>query len=263
MSFITVDKQICKRDLACVAVCPMGLLVKDEDGYPTGVENAERECLECGHCVSVCPYGGLTLPQMDPKSCTALKPELDIAPEQAEQFLKKRRSIRSYKKKAVPREILAKVVDCARWAPTAKNGQPVHWLIFEKREDVHELAALTIEAMRQHDFFQEMVEAWEKGEDMVLRGSPHLIVAHAHESSLNPIVDCTIAISYMELLATAHGLGTCWAGIFMFAAESYPPLIEKLALPEGHKVYTAMMIGYPKFKYHRLPCRKEAPIAWR
>jgi hypothetical protein len=38
---------------------------------------------------------------------------------------------------------------------------------------------------------------------------------------------------------------------------------KALALPEGHQSYGAMMVGYPKFNYHRLPSRKPPPITWR
>ena len=74
---------------------------------------------------------------------------------------------------------------------------------------------------------------------------------------------CVIALTYLELAASAFGLGTCWAGYFNAAATFWPPLQSALALPENHASYGAMMIGHPKFAYHRLPERKEADISWR
>jgi hypothetical protein len=43
----------------------------------------------------------------------------------------------------------------------------------------------------------------------------------------------------------------------------YPPMAEALALPPEHHLHGAMMIGYPKVTYHRLPTRREPKIAWR
>jgi hypothetical protein len=40
-------------------------------------------------------------------------------------------------------------------------------------------------------------------------------------------------------------------------------LQETLALPEEHQSFGAMMVGYPKFEYQRIPMRKEAQITWR
>jgi nitroreductase len=73
-------------------------------------------------------------------------------------------------------------------------------------------------------------------------------------------IDSAIALSYMDLAAPSLGLGCCWAGFFMIAAGSWPPLAEAFQLPEGHKSFGAMMVGYPKFRYQRLPERNEAKI---
>jgi hypothetical protein len=49
----------------------------------------------------------------------------------------------------------------------------------------------------------------------------------------------------------------------MTAAESYAAINEALKLPEGHVSGGGMMIGYPKFPYHRMPLRREPTISWR
>jgi len=38
---------------------------------------------------------------------------------------------------------------------------------------------------------------------------------------------------------------------------------EALELPAGHKSFGAMMLGYPKLKYHRIPLRITPRISWR
>ena len=42
-----------------------------------------------------------------------------------------------------------------------------------------------------------------------------------------------------------------------------PKLVESMGLPEGHTWFYPMMIGYPKFKYLRLPERKAPMIHWK
>ena len=42
--------------------------------------------------------------------------------------LKSRRSIRKFKKKPIPREIILEILECGRWAPSGVNYQP--WKIF-------------------------------------------------------------------------------------------------------------------------------------
>ena len=46
-----------------------------------------------------------------------------------------------------------------------------------------------------------------------------------------------------------------------FAAS--PDLAEELQLPDGHKSHYAMMLGYPKYRFHRVPKRDPAKVTWR
>ena len=107
------------------------------------------------------------------------------------------------------------------------------------------------------------VKRWEAGYDVVLRDAPVVIVAHADKENRLASTNCSIALTYLELAATGMGLGCCWAGFFNGAATSFPPMIEALPLPEGHKCFGAMMVGYPKYSYHRIPTRKGPKIIWK
>ena len=263
MPSINIDRDKCQRDGICVADCPFSLIVQDDDGYPQMRAAADRLCISCGHCVAVCPHEALSLKEMSPADCAPVRKSLVIDVESAEQFLKSRRSIRTYRTEQVPHERLEKLLDTARWAPSAKNLQPVHWLVIEDPQMVQKLAALTVDWLRETNNYPGIVDAWDEGRDMVLRGAPHLAIAHADTNSLKPEVDCTIALTYLELAAHAMGLGTCWAGIFMGAAKAYQPLIAALALPEMHTVFGAMMLGFPKFRYFRIPARDDAKVEWR
>jgi len=39
-------------------------------------------------------------------------------------------------------------------------------------------------------------------------------------------------------------------------------MTEAFSLLKGHECFGRMMVGYPKFRYHRLPIRKPGPITW-
>ena len=56
--------------------------------------------------------------------------------------------------------------------------------------------------------------------------------------------------------------GPCWAGYFDMAAVNYAPLQKALDIPEGNRPYGAMMLGYPEYKYSRIPLRKEPDVRW-
>ncbi|MBG0791457.1 MAG: nitroreductase family protein [Desulfovibrionaceae bacterium] len=263
------DKEICKRCGACADECPFDLIVEDRDGFPKLRPAARRTCINCGHCVAVCPVGAVTLPEMGdvtdglaPDQCGPLLRDLKITPEQAEQFLRGRRSIRTYKDKIVPEDVLTHLFDVASHAPSAKNGQPARWIVTRNPQVTRRLAGMTVEYMATNSVLPGVVKNWEKGLDKVLHGAPHVAVAHAPEDGFNPAEDCSLAAAYLELAAYAHGIGACWAGFLMEVAEGCCAIRETLGIPEGHGVYAALMLGYPKYRYKRIPKRRKVELAW-
>ncbi|OGU16382.1 MAG: hypothetical protein A2076_03095 [Geobacteraceae bacterium GWC2_53_11] len=273
MRHIMVDQKACKHDGICTAVCPMSIIEMKDGSVPNLVAGLEDLCISCGHCVAVCPHGALSLDEMKAEDCPSIKAELKIDGEQAEQLFRSRRSIRVYSSKTVEREKLARLIDMAHYAPTGTNSQQVQWLVVNSREQLHALAAGIIDMLRYlinegHPLakayrLERSIAAWEAGKDPVLRGAPALVVAHAPKGYPLAQVDSTIALTFLDLAAPMVGLGACWAGFFMMAAAQWPVLQELLALPEGNACCGALMIGYPKYEYHRVPLRKEAVVSWR
>ena len=275
MTMIAVDSAKCTRDGACIAVCPSRIIAFSEEGtgVPKLIGGMEKGCIRCGHCVAVCPEGALCHEAMDPLDCPPVREEFRVGPEVMAHLLMSRRSIRAYKQETVPRETLEAAIDMARYAPSGVNLQPVHWLVIEEPGQVREFAGAVADWMAQMCAdksplaealrFDSIISEWNTGVDRILRGAPHLVVAHARTEDRTAPAACTIALAYLELAADSLGFGTCWAGYFTTAAGLWEPLVRMLALPDGHSVFGAMMAGYSKFRYRRLPLRNPARIAWR
>lgn len=273
MPLFTIDSEKCKKDGFCVAECPMGIIeMVDEEALPSPTRAAADLCINCGHCVAVCPHGALSLETMSTDECPPVRKEWLLSAEQAEHFLRSRRSIRSYKERPVERQLLEKLIDIARYAPSGHNMQPVEWLVIHDTAHVKSLTAMVVDWMRhvmehQPDLaarlhMDRVVGAWEAGHDGICRNAPHLIAAHAHKDERTAPASCTIALTYLELAAAPLGLGACWAGYFNAAANMWPPLLEALSLPKDHITFGMMMVGYSKFQYHRLPLRNKPRITW-
>jgi len=274
MALFSIDRKKCRRDGICAAACPAQIIVhSDRKSFPTLRTGGEEFCINCGHCVAVCPHGAFTLTSMPPASCETVMPDLLPDAPALKHLLLVRRSIRRYKKTPVSRKLLAELIDVARYAPTGSNKQQVHWTVISKPLQVRRMGAMVIDFIKimlpltpdeaQVRRFRRIVDAWDQGRDRITRDAPHLVVAHSPSDLSFPAADCAIALTYLELYAYAKGLGTCWAGYFTGAANLHEPLIRELGLPAGHQCFGAVMLGYPQYRYHRIPKRNAAQVVWR
>jgi nitroreductase len=209
---------------------------------------------------------------MKSEDCLPAKRELLPGAELVEHFFQSRRSIRAFQKRTVERGILTRLIEIARYAPSGHNLQPVQWLVIEDPAEVRNLATLIVDGMRL--LVKEKPEmaiplhmdlavaSWERGDEVIFRGAPHVIVACASETPTAQ-TDCIIALTHLELAAPCLGLGACWSGYFNLVAAFYPPVNLALGLPKGHQSFGGMMVGFPKYKYYRIPLRHEPKISWR
>jgi nitroreductase len=221
----------------------------------------------------VCSTQALQWDDMPNAGLTRIDETKQISAEQAEQWLKTRRSIRAYRSALVPRDVIERALQAARFAPSGHNRQPVSWTVLSGVEKVSEFSKAIIEWMRaavksghaaaQRLNFGDLVQRWDEGDDLICRRAPHLLLAHAPKAETTAPGACTIAVTYLQLAATGLGLGTCWAGYVMIALGLEPGLSKTLRLPDGHQVFAATMLGYAQYKYQLIPARKPLAVSWQ
>ena len=273
MPLISIDTESCVQDGLCQKVCPGNLIEFKKGEFPKPVSDIEKDCIRCGHCVVVCPTNSLLHNEIPQEECVEVKKSLEIGEEEAVQFLKSRRSIRNFKKKPVSRLDIEKVLKITRFAPTGHNEQDVKWSVYDSKKDLKAIADNNVDFFRHFlrtspevelPFdLQDLIDIYEKGQDIILRDAPVLIVAHCIKDRPMARISCYIALTTLELAAKGCGLGTCWAGHVMMAAFSeFKPLMEILKLPEDQQFCGALMLGYPKLIYKRIPVRNKPFVYW-
>lgn len=145
--------------------------------------------------------------------------------------IKRRRSVRAFKKQDISPEIVERIIDAATWAPSAGNIQPWEFIIVRKPEIKEELA----EAALDQTFIQE---------------APVVIVVCANENrssqgygvrgkTLYCIQDTAAAIQNILLVACSLGLCTCWVGAFKEEKAR-----EILKIPQGVRPVAIIPVGY-------------------
>jgi nitroreductase len=188
--------------------------------------------------------------------------------ESAEHFLRTRRSIRAFKDKPVPHEVVEKIIDIARYAPSGKNRQPANWMVIYDKEKVKKYANMVAEFWKYVErndpvyskIASDELAIWNRGIDNVCWGAAHIVLILAEGDRWEE--ECKIAMEYFDLAAYSMGVGTCWTGWCRYAANNYDPLKNELNIPVGEKVFAAMLVGYPAHNSVRIPSRNDANITW-
>ena len=264
----TVNTEVCTRCGLCVADCPTGLLVMTDDGPVTG----KCGCINCGHCVAVCPTNALDSDLTPRSEQVDITKEQKFTPEQAELFLRSRRSIRNYQNKPVPKDLILKVLDVARRAPTATNTQSISYIVIRNKETLLKISVLVLEWMHEQAKTVPIMRLYarsaqaevDKGKEYILRDAPALVVAIGPKKDVHRTHDSGHScLTYAELYAPTVGLGTCWAGFFEHAGESgYEPLMELLGVPDDKVVAGAILMGYPKVRYKNIVERNALEVTF-
>lgn len=140
-----------------------------------------------------------------------------------------RRSVRAYEDRPVPGDVLTKVLEAGRVAPSSSNYQPWHFIIVKDPATRKGLS---------------------KGRNAgFLKDTPVVIVGCGNKK-INERwykVDTTIALENMVLAATGEGLGTCWIG--SFDEEDVKSLLK---VPADWSVVAMLALGYPKERWNLL-----------
>ena len=265
---IKVDRELCISCGACVAVCPAAILGMSDEG-PEAIKKCG--CIKCGHCVAVCPVAALDHEKIPLQYQVDIKPELMISEEQAEQFLRSRRSIRNYKKEKVSKEKIEHLLDVARMAQTGGNSQGTDFVVIGSaelmetlRSEVVAFMQVALESNPSMRGYKRIIEGYAKGEDPIFRGAPQLIITLNNEDAPIRQANGQFTLTYAELFAPAIGLGTCWAGFFMWYATAQAEKVKALLqIPVEKKITAAVMVGIPQYDYKRLPEREELKIIWQ
>jgi nitroreductase len=143
------------------------------------------------------------------------------------EFLLTRRSVRKFKKDDVPTELLLEAIDIARFAPSARNGQPWEYVVVKDKETREKLG---------------QVHRWAR----CASEAPAAIVVLA-DTRLAPdsyMIDGSLAAMYLWLALHCLGLGAVWLHTVPVADR----IREIVGAPEHLYPVALFAVGYPDEK---------------
>jgi nitroreductase/NAD-dependent dihydropyrimidine dehydrogenase PreA subunit len=136
---INADK--CIRCGQGVAACPS--LVIDLGEKQAEVVKPEW-CLGCGHCGAVCPTEAIFQEATSYENYPGQGSTPATSPETLGLLLRERRSVRKYEEDAIPQDVIEKMLEAGRYAPTGSNSQNVNYLVLTSPERILRLRNMTL-----------------------------------------------------------------------------------------------------------------------
>lgn len=192
-------------------------------------------------------------------------------------LIQARRSIRRTLDRPVPREVIGRLLEAARWAPSAHNRQPWRFAVIESAERRARLAAAMGERLRADltadRLAPDAIEPQVRRSYARISSAPLVIVfflslvdmdqypdpARQEAERLMAVQSVALAAQNMLLQAHAEGLGACW----MCAPLFCPDVVRaELSLPEDWIAQGLLTIGYPAEERQKSREPLETRVRW-
>lgn len=152
-------------------------------------------------------------------------------------IIKGRRSIRNYKDEPVPLEAMEQAMECARLAPTARNGQPWLFGVTDNKETLAKLGELA-----SHGKF--------------IADAPACFAIFGLRDEKFYVEDCSAATENLMLGLWAYGIASCWvAGDKMDYNEAVRELMK---VPPEYTLVSLIPAGYPAMGEKMVPPTKKS-----
>jgi nitroreductase len=138
-----------------------------------------------------------------------------------ETAIRTRRAIRLFEDRPIPEEIITRILNAGRFAPSSKNSQPVRFVVIRDREKLLQLSKMTYTG----DY---------------LAYAPMAIAVITEDAKL-PDVDAARAVQNMVLLAWELGIGSVWITNFWEKGKD----LLGVPMTGRYRLITVIPFGYP------------------
>ena len=140
-----IKLELCSKCILCIEVCPcniIGLNTKEEVYF---IPERKSICLHCGQCMAVCGTKAITVNGLSYDNDFIDLPENKVLYGDFFDFLSTRRSIRNFKDKSVPKEIIQKIIDSISFSPYGSAPNKINITVVNNRKTIESALPLISE----------------------------------------------------------------------------------------------------------------------
>lgn len=179
-----------------------------------------------------------------------------------------RRAVREYKPDEVPDEVLKELIRAGTYAPSALDEQPCRFVVIKNRELMKKLSDrakdLWLESVKGQtgEETEELIKLVSDPQFNIFYDAPVLVLIFTRPGADSPEFDCALAAENMMLGARSLDIGSCWIGLAS-PLGSDRELLKEIGVPEGHRLMSQLIFGYPVKKEIMAPGRnKDVILNW-
>lgn len=165
-----------------------------------------------------------------------------------------RHSTRKFKPDMVAQDLLDKVIEAGRRAPSGKSKNQNHFLVIRDAAVLDKLVQLVQSEFAKMEITPEneaniggAIKLSKKGSYVFKYNAPVLIVVANKKDYGNNMADVCAAMENMLLAANALDLGACWINQLRWLQDN-PVLLDylhSLGMKEDEWVFGSVSLGYP------------------
>ncbi len=277
---IHIDETKCIRCGKCATVCPQRVLVQVGKEDSILISQEEMVCIQCGHCVDVCPQEAIHHESFPNEKIHLVDKSLLPSPDSLMELMRSRRSNRTITSRPIPSDAMDKILEAARYAPTAENSRLVQWHLITDASLIQAVEDSTMRLFTRlakvmlhplikpilrpflEDLYAEspallaMEKEWKKGLRPATCNVVALLAFTAPEKYDFGWQDCNLSYQNASLMAETLGVSQVYMGFVAtaFKIRGTKQTARLLRIPKNQKVYALMGLGIPAFTY---PCYVE------
>ncbi|MCP4749733.1 MAG: nitroreductase family protein [Proteobacteria bacterium] len=167
------------------------------------------------------------------------------------ELLSKRRSIRDFEEKEVPRDLIVEMINDSCLAPSSGNEQP--WIVvvvannrdlIKRLSDESKLNLLDEIEKNPNTYLKKYQSALRNEEFNVFYNAPSLVFVGGQTQKSSLEVDCALFAGYFMFSAVERGLGTCWVNLGLEIRDY--DLRREIGMPKDFRIVAPIILGYPK-----------------
>lgn len=275
---LIIDHQTCKSCNICIPICPVNILQKDKHNQIYADPNRLKNCLRCGQCMMACSTKSIQVDTISKDDLIDLS-DSTILPESLFNFMAHRRSVRNFRKDPIEKEKIEKIIEFLRLAPFGVKEDIIHITVVQNQALIEKtlplisdfyskLSTFIHHPIIKHIFRRKAgIEKFNtikghllpkidsgfykitEGKNTITRNAPLIMLFHSSQFAEEHNADGMIQMVYAMFAANSMGLGVTISGLLPPAINKDKTIHELFQIPKEHEVISALLIGYPKYKY--------------